>query len=279
GYKAWIAAGKDSEDYPTWTRNIIIRNLKIDAPWDVNPEDSANAYADGMTLSRAQNIYIDHVSMGDGDTPDSLASDTRHDGLLDIVRGSDYVTVTNSYFFKHHKTTLIGNGDSGRAWSDEGRLHVTLSNNFYDRLESRLPLNRYGQVHMFNNYIYGLTDSSVSADLKFGSGVDPRYHSNMLLQNMYFEITELAASSFCKKAIDGGNTGVVLGFRSSGHLLLSNKKVNNVANTTPVAWDGQCGYSAPTGANVWTPPYSYTLQTAAAAKASVVSNSGAGKLK
>ncbi|MDO6384918.1 MULTISPECIES: polysaccharide lyase family 1 protein [unclassified Uliginosibacterium] len=275
GYNAWIAAGKDSEDYPTWTRNIIIRNLQIDAPWDVNPEDSANAYADGMTLSRAQNIYIDHISMGDGDTPDSLAGDTRHDGLLDIVRGSDYTTVTNSYFFKHHKTTLIGNGDSGRAWSDDGRLHVTLSNNFYDRLESRLPLNRYGQVHMFNNYIYGRTDSSVPADLKFGSGVDPRYKSNMLVENMYFEITALATDSFCKKGIDGGNGTNPIGFRSSGHLMLTDKG----GNTTPVAWDGQCGYAVPTGANVWTPPYAYTLQTAAAAKASVISNAGAGKLK
>ncbi|MFT3734075.1 MAG: pectate lyase precursor [Rhodocyclaceae bacterium] len=275
GYKAWIAAGKASDDYPTWTRNIIIRNLVIDAPWDVNPEDSANAYADAMTLSRAQNIWIDHVSMGDGDTPDSLASDTRHDGLLDIVRGSDYTTVANSYFFKHHKTTLIGNGDSGRAWSDEGRLHVTLSGNFYDRLESRMPLNRYGQVHMFNNYIYGLTDSGVSADLKFGSGVDPRYKSNMLLENMYFEITALATDSFCKKAIDGGNGTNPIGFRSSGHQLLSNKG----GNTTPIAWDGQCGYAVPTGANVWTPPYTYTLQTATAAKASVVANAGAGKLK
>ena len=276
GYKAWIDAGKDSEDYPTWTRNIIVRNLRIDAPWDVNPEDSGNAYADAITLSRAQNIYFSNVSMGDGDTPDSLAGDTRHDGLLDIVRGSDYVTVTNSYFNKHHKTTLIGNGDSGRAWSDEGRLHVTLSNNFWDRMESRLPLNRYGQVHMFNNYIYGRTDSAAPADLKFGSGIDPRYKSNMLVQNMFFEITELATDSFCKKGIDGGNGTNPIGFRSSGHLMLSNKKVNNVANTTPVAWDGQCGYAAPTGADVWTPPYTYTLLTAASTKTAVSASAGAG---
>ncbi|MEC5386446.1 hypothetical protein VVD49_11980 [Uliginosibacterium sp. H3] len=276
GYKAWIAAGKASDDYPTWTRNIILRNLRIDAPWDVNPEDSGNAYADAMTLSRAQNIYIERLSMGDGDTPDSLAGDTRHDGLLDIVRGSDYITLTGNYFYKHHKTTLIGNGDSGRAWSDEGRLHVTLFNNFYDRLESRLPLNRYGQVHMFNNYIYARTDGSAPADLKFGSGVDPRYKSNMLVQNMYFEITELATDSFCKKGIDGGNGTNPIGFRSSGHLMLSNKKVNNVANTTPVAWDGQCGYAAPTGANIWTPPYSYSLRTAAATKDYVSANAGAG---
>ena len=55
-FKQWIAAGKDGDDYPTWTRNIIVRNLAIDTPWDVNPEDSANAYADGITVSRGQNI-------------------------------------------------------------------------------------------------------------------------------------------------------------------------------------------------------------------------------
>jgi pectate lyase len=272
-YKAWIGCGKDPEDYPTWTRNIIIRNLQIEAPWDVNPEDSANAYADAMTVSRAQNIYIDHVSMSDGDTPDSMASDTRHDGLLDVVRGADYVTITNSYFNKHHKTTLIGNGDSGRAWSDEGRLHVTLSNNFWDRMGSRLPLNRFGQVHMYNNYIYGRTDSAAPDDLKFDGGPDPRYHSNMILENMYFEITALSTDSWCGKAILDGKDPI--GFRSAGHLLLSDKGGNTVAQ----GWDGQCGRAAPSGADVWYPPYGYATKATVDVPAYVRANSGAGKIK
>ncbi|MGC3963431.1 MAG: polysaccharide lyase family 1 protein [Rhodocyclaceae bacterium] len=156
-FKSWIAAGKDGEDYPTWTRNIIVRNISLDTPWDVNPEDSGNAYADGITLTRAQNVWIDHVSLSDGDTPDSLASDTRHDGALDIVRGSDYVTVANSYITKHHKTTLVGNGDSGRAWSDAGRLHVTLTGMWWQNTGARLPLVRFGQLHMFNNVVEGST--------------------------------------------------------------------------------------------------------------------------
>jgi pectate lyase len=98
--------------FPTWTRNIILRNLQIDTPWDVNPEDSDNAYMDGLTITRGQQIWIDHVTISDGDTPDSLASDTRHDGALDVVRGSDYVTISNSVFTKHHKNSLVGNGDS-----------------------------------------------------------------------------------------------------------------------------------------------------------------------
>ncbi len=268
-FKAWIAAGKDGEAYPTWTRNIIIRNLAIDTPWDVNPEDSANAYADGMTVSRAQNLFIDHLSMSDGDTPDSLATDTRHDGALDVVRGSDYLTIANSYFTKHHKTTLVGNGDSGRAWSDAGRLHVTFFGNWWDSLGSRLPLNRYGQVHLFNNLVTGDTATS-NDDLKFGSGLDARYQSNILVQNHYYSFTGLKIADFCGKVIKGKD---YVGFRSSGHVFISDRS-SPAANI-----DGQCGLTSPSSANTWTPPYAYSLQTATATLTSVKANVGAGKLK
>ncbi|RYY01805.1 MAG: pectate lyase precursor [Gammaproteobacteria bacterium] len=266
GFKAWIAAGKDGDKYPTWTRNVIIRNLKLDTPWDVNPEDSANAYADGVTLSRAQNIYIDRVSISDGDTPDSLASDTRHDGALDVVRGSDYVTIANSYFTKHHKTTLVGNGDSGRAWSDDGRLHVTFANNWWDSTGARLPLNRFGQVHMYNNLISGATETD-NDDLKFESGVDARYQSNMLLENLAFNITGLKVESFCGKAIKGKS---YKGYRSTLHKFTSDR-----SGTSDV--DGQCGFTKPSAADTWTPPYSYSLQLSSSVENSTKATAGAGK--
>lgn len=269
-FKKWIADGKDGDDYPTWTRNVIVRNIAFDTPWDVNPEDSANAYADGITLSRAQNIYISHLSISDGDTPDSLAGSTnktRHDGALDVVRGSDYVTIASNVFNKHAKTTLVGNGDSGRAWSDEGRMHVTFSGNWYDGASTRLPLNRYGQVHMFNNLIAGST-STKDSDVKFEGGTDARYRSNMLLENHYYNFTGLKVTEVCGKAIKGKD---FIGFRSSGHIFTSDKSGTS-------AIDGQCGYAPPTGNNVWTPPYAYTLQTATATLTSVPANAGAGKL-
>jgi pectate lyase len=276
-FEGWIAAGKDGDQYPTWTKNVIIRNLSIDTPWDVNPEDSANAYADGMTISRTQNLWIDHLSMSDGNTPDSLASDTRHDGLVDVVRGSDYVTFTNNYFTEHHKTTLVGNGDSGRAWSDDGRMHVTFTGMWWDSLGSRLPLNRYGQVHLYNNLITGSTSTS-NADLKFGSGSDARYHSNMLVQNNYYAFTGLKLSEACGKVIMGKD---YTAFRSSGHLFTSDKADTTlgIAAGAITAWDGQCSMTAPTGSDVWTPPYSYTLVTADVANTNVRANAGAGKLK
>jgi pectate lyase len=270
-FKKWIADGKKGDDYPTWTRNVIVRNIALDTPWDVNPEDAANAYADGITVSRGQNIYLDHITISDGDTPDTLAVApwlTRHDGALDVVRGSDYVTIANSTFNKHHKTTLIGNGDSGRAWSDEGRMHVTLSGNWWDGATTRLPLNRYGQVHMFNNLVTGSV-STKDVDVKFESGTDARYHSNMLIENHYYNIVGLKLTEFCGKAIKGKD---FTGFRSSGHIFTSDKAGTNLV-------DGQCGYAPPPTASLWTPPYLYALQTATSTLTAVPANAGAGKLK
>ena len=49
----------------------------------------------------------------------------RFDGLLDIIRGSQFVTVSlDSHFRGHDKTVLIGNSD--RLTSDDGKLQVTL---------------------------------------------------------------------------------------------------------------------------------------------------------
>ena len=270
-FKKWIADGKDGDAYPTWTRNVIVRNLVLDTPWDVNPEDSGNAYADGITLGRAQNIYLDHLTVSDGDTPDSLATGTyktRHDGALEVVRGSDYVTIDNSVFNNHHKTTLVGNGDSGRAWSDAGRLHVTFSGNWWNGATTRLPLNRFGQVHMFNNVVTGSTTTK-NPDIKFEGGSDARYQSNMLLQNNYYSIEGLKVEDFCGKVIKGKS---FIGFRSSGHIFSSDRSGSS-------AIDGQCGFAAPSAANTWTPPYAFALQTAAAAQTAIPANAGGGKLK
>ena len=274
-FKNWIAQGKNGEDYPTWTRNVIIRNLALDTPWDVNPEDSANAYADGLTVSRGQNIWIDHVTISDGDTPDSLATDTRHDGALDVVRGSDYVSITNSIFHKHAKTTLVGNGDSGRDWSDEGRLHVSFSGNWWDGVGSRLPLVRFGQAHLFNNLLTGNV-STKDYDLKFSSGLDARYKSSPLAQNNFYRFVGLKPSEFCGKVIKGSGYA---GFRSSGHLFISDRADSGTWVGGPIALSGQCGLTVASGSAAWTVPYAFTLQGADVVEASVRANAGAGKLR
>ncbi|RZL29411.1 MAG: pectate lyase precursor, partial [Rubrivivax sp.] len=272
-FKAWVAAGKDPELFPTWTRNIILRNLAIDTPWDVNPEDSDNAYMDGLTVTRGQQIWIDHVTISDGDTPDSLASDTRHDGALDVVRGSDYVTVSNSVFSKHHKTSLIGNGDSGRAWSDAGRLHVTLTGNWWEYAYSRLPLVRFGQLHMYNNLVTGSTTTSDN-DMKFGSGLDARYQSDVINENNFYEFTGLKPKEVCGK-LAGGKDAISM--RSSGHRFISDKDDLGKPMTGVIDIELQGCEGVPVAQN-WVPPYAYTLRTADATRAAVQSAAGAGRV-
>ena len=65
-----------------------------------------------------------------------------HDGLLDIIRGSDLVTVSYNHFKNHDKGLLIGNSDS-RA-DDEGKLRVTMHHNWFEDVKERSPRVRYG---------------------------------------------------------------------------------------------------------------------------------------
>jgi pectate lyase len=275
-FKAWIAAGKDGDLYPTWTRNIIIRNIALDTPWDVNPEDSGNAYADGVTISRSQNVWVDHVTISDGDTPDKLASDTRHDGALDIVRGSDYVTLSNSYFTKHHKTTLVGNGDSGRAWSDAGRLHVTFNGLYWRGTASRLPLIRFGQLHTFNNLVEGDTQPADS-DLKFEGGLDVRYQSDVLSENNYYLFTNLKPAQVGGKVSDGKDA---ISYRASGELFI-NDKGDDTKPWVGGAIDISAALMTATALprlNNWAPPYTYTAMPPDQACVFVKNNAGAGRV-
>lgn len=275
-FKAWIAAGKDGDAFPTWTRNVIVRNLKIDTPWDVNPEDDANAYADGITISRSQNIWIDHVSISDGDTPDSLASDTRHDGSLDIVRGSDYVTVSSCFFGDHGKNSLVGNGDSGRAWSDENRLHVTFTGLWWNGIASRHPLVRFGQLHTFNNLMQGTTGTATYGH-KFEGGLDVRYHSDVISEGNYHLFAGLKPKEVCGK-VAGGKDG--LGFRGTGNVFISDKTDDGKAwSGGPVSIDAAlaaCGELPAAG--TWKPPYAYAAKDAAAARAEIETGTGAGHI-
>lgn len=283
-FKKWIAAGYDGDSYPTWTRNVIIRNLKIDTPWDVNPEDEDNAYADGITISRAQNIWLDHLTVSDGDTPDSIITDgsTRHDGALDIVRGSDYVTVSNTLVGDHGKTTLVGNGDSGRAWSDENRLHVTFTGMWWYGTGSRLPLVRYGQLHTFNNLVEGTTDSDAPYGHKFESGLNVRYNSSVLTEDNFYLFTSLKVNELCGKVIASKSGSE---FATSGNYFITDKynsKDWSLAWTGPINVDAVFSASEcselPTTTVSWTPPYSYTPVCAPQARRDIEVNSGAGRI-
>lgn len=75
------------------SRNVIIRNLIIK---NVKAENG-----DGIQILGASNIWVDHVEMS------SSRNGGGFDGLIDITKGSNFVTVSWSYLHDHVSATEI----------------------------------------------------------------------------------------------------------------------------------------------------------------------------
>lgn len=162
--------------------NLIVRHLRLsDAhdhfpAWD--PNDNAggewNSVLDNLTLRRATHVWIDHCDFDDGDHVDSAAPRwlgrplQHHDGLLDIVRQSDAITVSWNRFRQHDKTTLVGNSD--KLVEDEGRLRVSFHHNLYEDVKERAPRVRWGRVHVMNNLYVARSDGPRPYGYSIGVG-------------------------------------------------------------------------------------------------------------
>jgi pectate lyase len=123
--------------------NVIIRNLGIRFILD----------NDGITIQNSTRVWVDH---------NEFESDLEHgpdyyDGQCDLVRASDWITVSWNYFHDHWKSSLIGNADNLRE-VDSGHLHVTYHHNYWRNIGTRGPAGRFGHQHIFNNlyqdYLY-----------------------------------------------------------------------------------------------------------------------------
>jgi pectate lyase len=138
--------------------NVIIRNLNINNA----PDDAINVQM------FSHHIWVDHNSLSDS-----------FDGLLDIKRGSDYVTVSWNHTFQHTKNMLLGHDDNNGA-QDIGRLKVTYHHNWYDRTPQRNPRVRFGDpVHIFNNYYVYNTDVGPACQLNSGCVIEGNYFENV----------------------------------------------------------------------------------------------------
>ncbi|KAG4105443.1 pectin lyase-like protein [Neocallimastix lanati (nom. inval.)] len=149
--------------------NVILKNLSIEAPNDFFPywdpadgvQGSWKAEYDNIIICNSTNVWIDNCYLTDGnkkignnDVYFGKFIDC-HDGLLDIVKESDDITISNNRFDSHRKTMLIGNKD--KYIEDRDHLKVTIYNNVFINCTERLPRVRFGKIHMFNNYYYAET--------------------------------------------------------------------------------------------------------------------------
>jgi len=139
-------------------QNVIIRNLRFTGAED-----------DAISIQQSSHhIWIDHCEFSTG-----------ADGLIDIVRGADYVTVSWNHFHDHSKTMLIGHSDANGS-QDRGALRVSFHHNFFDGTAQRHPRVRFGEpVHVYNNYYRNNTLYGVASTEDAGVLVEGNYFENV----------------------------------------------------------------------------------------------------
>lgn len=253
-------------------QNVIVRNLNIQAPCDINPvwdpdDGSAgnwNSEYDGITVLASKNVWIDHNVFTDAPKTDDLLPVENgrikqcHDGALDVKNASDYVTVSNNRFELHQKNNLIGSSDS--RTTDDGHLTVTFTGNHFLNVSERAPRVRFGQVHIYNNYFEGSRTHAVYPH-HYSIGVG--YLAKIISQNNAFDITgATSCTNIVNNPGSSSKTGAIV---DSGSLL--NGAALDVA--------GKCSFSSAVG---WTVPYAVTPLAASAVKAAVLNNAGTGKI-
>jgi pectate lyase len=137
--------------------NVIVRNIRF-----------TDASDDSISITnKAHHVWIDHNDFSAG-----------FDGLLDIKRESDYVTVSWNHFHDHSKTTLVGHSDTYRA--DVGKLRVTYHHNFFDGTDQRHPRVRFGEpVHVLNNYYRNNDLYAIATTMNAGVLVEGNFFENV----------------------------------------------------------------------------------------------------
>ncbi|KAI1118183.1 polysaccharide lyase family 1 protein [Nemania sp. NC0429] len=204
--------------------NVIVRNLKIAKVLAEN--------GDAITIQASKNVWVDHV-----DVSSDLSHDKDYyDGLIDVSHGSDWVTISNTYFHDHWKGSLVGHSDSNAA-EDTGHLTVTYANNYFKNLNSRGPSFRFGTGHIFNTYYNNVS-----------TAINTRQGAQLLVESTVFEASGAKAIYYA----DSDTTGYAV--------------VRDVAL-------GGSTNSAPAG-TLTKVPYSYSLLGSGNVKSSVTANAG-----
>ncbi len=130
-----------------------------------NPGDFTEI--DAINIESSEHIWIDHNKFTDDPW---IASEVpqgknRHDGLMDIKKGANWITLSNNIFTNHNKTSLIGHSDKNST-QDNNKLKITFAYNWFNRTDQRNPRVRFGEVHLLNNLYTDISSYGIGA----GSG-------------------------------------------------------------------------------------------------------------
>lgn len=236
------------------SNNIIVRNMKI----GLLPGGASNGDLIGIEAN-SHHVWIDHNELYTRNTkcegtPDD---DTTFDGMLDIKNSASFITVSYNYMHDHAKVGLIGASDT-----DSAERRVTYAHNRYENLGSRLPFQRFGYVHSYNNWFNNIT----------GSGINPRMGGHILVENNFFEnaLNPIFSQSTVLGQWDLRNNNA----RSSADNATFNIRWTACSGSTPCQ---KATNWTTTAAFPITLPYTYTTYPPATSKCIALNAAGSGK--
>ena len=254
--------------------NVIVRNLTLESPvdcfpqWDPTDGDRGNwnSEYDTAVVYGSTHVWFDHNTFTDGEHPDSEAPVhfgmlyQQHDGQLDIVRGSDYVTASWNVFTEHDKTILIGNSDSeSTAVGDRGKLKVTFHHNLFSKLTERTPRVRFGEVDVYNNHFV--------ADAGYGYSFGIGKESRLVAEHNAFTLPKgVSPAKVLKRWNDSPLT--------AAHNRVNGKRVDLIA-----AHNAENPEAALRSGAGWTPVLRTAVHPAQAVPALVKRHAGAGRIR
>ena len=235
--------------------NVIIRNMTFGLLPGADYSDAITI--EGMSGGVPNNIWIDHNEMFSSMVECAGAGDVSFDGLIDIKKGADNITISYNYLHDHHKVSLNGYTDD-----DSDIRHITYHHNVFENVGSRTPLQRHGYSHVFNNLLTKVT----------ASGMNIRMDGYALIEANYFENVKNPVTSRDSSAL--------------GYWELRNNNITGPADFTKFGITWAASDSTPTkDATDWTTTktfpvalgYSYTAAPVQCVKDSLRSVVGAGK--
>lgn len=233
--------------------NVIIRNMTIGLlPGSI---DAIGIEGQGGKFPSA--IWIDHNTLFSSMAECPGAGDLEFDGLVDNKAGAHHITYSYNHLHDHHKVGLIGSSDS-----DISDRYITYHHNLYQNVGSRLPLQRGGYTHLYNNLYSGVS----------ASGANIRMGGYALIEGNWFE-----------------NAANPVTARDSTAIGFWDLRANNIASPADFATYGitwSASSSSPSrDATDWTTtatfpvaiPYTYMRDTPACVKRGLAAVAGAGK--